>query len=163
MSDLVNIKLIIEEGWPDITVFIKSGERSEEVEGIISAIESYSDKRMPKISTYFRDSMVMLPQSQIIRIFVDSRKVMAQTSERLYEVKMSLRQLEELLDASRFVRISQSEIINIRRVKSFDFSTAGTIGVELDNGDSTWVSRRRVKSVKDALTGKSGKQQEGLE
>jgi DNA-binding LytR/AlgR family response regulator len=152
MSDILSIKLIIEEGWPEITVYIKSGERNEDVEGIISAIESYSDRRMPKLPAYFHDSMVILPQMQIIRIFMDSRKAIAETSQRMYELRMTLKEAEEILDDRSFVRISQSEIINLRRVKSFDFSTSGTIGVVLENGEKTWVSRRRVKSVKDALT-----------
>ena len=155
MSDLINIKLQIEEGRPDISVLIKSGERNEDVEGVIAAIESYSDKRRPKLPAYFHDSMVMLPQMQIIRIFVDGRKVRAQTSDRIYDIRMPLKLVEEVLDARSFVRISKSEIINLSRVKSFDFSAAGTIGVELDNGEKTWVSRRRVKSVKDALTGEN--------
>ena len=37
------------------------------------------------------------------------------------------------------------------KVKRFDFSAFGTIGVELENGESTWVARRRVKNVKNAL------------
>ncbi|MBQ6441961.1 MAG: LytTR family transcriptional regulator DNA-binding domain-containing protein [Lachnospiraceae bacterium] len=93
----------------------------------------------------------MLPQRQIIRLYIHNRKLMVQTAERLYEVRKPLREVEELLDQSRFVRISQSETINLRRVKSFDFSTVGTIGVELENGETTWVARRRVKDVKEAL------------
>ena len=27
-----------------------------------------------------------------------------------------------------------------------------TVGVELENGDTTWVSRRRVRYVKESLT-----------
>ena len=53
----------------------------------------------------------------------------------------------------KFVRISQSENINIKRVKNFDFSVTGTIGLELENGDITWVSRRRIKDVRALLAG----------
>jgi DNA-binding LytR/AlgR family response regulator len=76
---------------------------------------------------------------------------MVQTEDNLYETKKTLREVEEILDSDKFVRISQSEIINIRKVVSFDFSFAGTIGVELKNGERTFVARRRVKYVKEAL------------
>lgn len=151
MSELLDIKLIIDQEWPKLTVYIKNNERNEDVEALITAIQAFSDRKVPLIPAYFRESMVMLPQRQIIRLYVHNRKVMVQTSERLYEVRKPLRELEELLDASRFVRISQSETINLRRVKSFDLSTAGTIGIELENGEITWVSRRRVKDVKELL------------
>jgi len=151
MSELLDIKLIIDREWPKLTVYIKNRERNEDVEALIAAIQAFSDRKIPLIPAYFRESLVMLPQRQIIRLYIHNRKLMVQTSERLYEVKKPLREVEELLDVSRFVRISQSETINLRRVKSFDFSTVGTIGVELENGETTWVARRRVKDVKEAL------------
>lgn len=151
MSELLDIKLIIDQEWPKLTVYIKNRERNEDVEALIAAIQAFSDKKIPMIPAYFRESLVMLPQRQIIRLYIHNRKLMVQTAERLYEVRKTLREVEELLDVSRFVRISQSETINLRRVKSFDFSTVGTIGVELENGETTWVARRRVKDVKEAL------------
>lgn len=151
MSELLDIKLIIDQEWPKLTVYIKNRERNEDVEALIAAIQAFSDRKIPMIPAYFRESLVMLPQRQIIRLYIHNRKLMVQTAERLYEVRKTLREVEELLDVSRFVRISQSETINLRRVKSFDFSTVGTIGVELENGETTWVARRRVKDVKEAL------------
>ena len=103
------------------------------------------------VPAYFKDSVVMLPQGQIFRLYISNRKVMVQTSGRVYEVRKTLRELEAILDSDRFVRISQSEIINLRKVKSFDFSATGTIGVEMENGESTWVARRRIRDVKSAL------------
>jgi len=94
----------------------------------------------------------MLPQRKIFRIYIVNRKILIQTSERLYEVRKNLRDLEELLDSESFIRISQSEILNIKRVKNFDFSSTGTIEVELENGEKTYVSRRRVKEIKAALS-----------
>ncbi len=155
MSDLLDLKLIIDKECQKLTVTIRNNERNEDVEGIIAAVQSYEDRKVPMIPAYFKDSMVMLPQRQIIRLFVSGRKVMVQTSERTYEVKRPLREIEAMLDSSLFVRISQSETINIRKMKNFDFSAVGTIGVVLENGERTWVARRRVKNVKDALAGGS--------
>ena len=50
-----------------------------------------------------------------------------------------------------FVRISNSEIINLKKVKSFDLSFAGTICVTLSNGQTTYVSRRYVSKIKQVL------------
>lgn len=153
MSDLVDIKLIIDKEWPKLTVYIKNKKRDEDVEGIIAAVQGFMEKKDPMVPAYFRESLVMVPQSKIIRLFVSNRKVMLQTAEREYETKKALYELEEMLDPKRFVRISQSEVINIRRVKNFDFSSAGTIMVELENGEFTWVARRRMKNLKEILEG----------
>jgi DNA-binding LytR/AlgR family response regulator len=151
MSDFLDIKLVIDECCEKLMVTITNKERNEDVEGVIAAVQAYANKKVPMVSAYFKDSVVMLPQRQIFRAYIANRKVMVQTTGRVYEVKMNLSELEELLDSERFVRISQSEIINLKRVKRFDFSAIGTIGVELENGESTWVARRRVKNVKEAL------------
>ncbi len=151
MSELLDVKLIIEEGWPKLTVYIKNSVRNDDVEALIAAIQAFSDRKMPMIPAYFRDSLVMLPQRNIVRLYISNRKVMIETTERIYEVRKTLKDLEEVLDTTRFVRISQSETINLRKVKNFDFSATGTIGVELENGQSTFVARRRIKDVKEAL------------
>ena len=151
MSDLLDIKLIIDKDCKKTNVVITNNERNDDVEGVISAIQAYANKKIPMVPAYFKDSVVMLPQRQIFRIFITNRRVVVETAQRTYEVKKSLRELEEMLDKDRFVRISQSEILNLRKVKSFDFSAVGTIGVELENGESTWVARRRVRDVKKAL------------
>ena len=151
MSDLLDIKLIIDKDCKKLNVVITNNERNDDVEGVISAIQAYANKKIPMVPAYFKDSVVMLPQRQIFRIFITNRRVVVETAQRTYEVKKTLRELEEMLDKDRFVRISQSEILNLRKVKSFDFSAVGTIGVELENGESTWVARRRVRDVKKAL------------
>ena len=152
MSDLPDIKLIIDEAFEKLTVIIKNRENNEDVEGVINAIQSYANNQKPMIQAYFKGSVVMLPQRKIFRIYIVNRKILIQTSERLYEVRKNLRDLEEMLDSESFIRISQSEILNIKRVKNFDFSSTGTIEVELENGDKTYVSRRRVKEIKAALS-----------
>lgn len=154
MADLLDIKLEIDKAIEKLTVIIQSKERNEDVEGVIAAVKRYADQKVPMIPAYFKDSLVMLPQRQITRFYVNERKVCVQTKERLYVVKKPLRDVENLLDRSKFVKISQSEIINIQKVKRFDFSISGTIGVLLDNGESTFVARRRIRDVKNALSGR---------
>lgn len=152
MSDLPDIKLIIDEAFERLTVIIKNRENNEYVEGVINAIQTYANNQKPMIQAYFKGSVVMLPQRKIFRIYIVNRKILIQTSERLYEVRKNLRDLEEMLDPESFIRISQSEILNLKRVKNFDFSSTGTIEVELENGEKTYVSRRRVKEIKVALS-----------
>ncbi|MDE5616672.1 MAG: LytTR family transcriptional regulator, partial [Clostridia bacterium] len=49
------------------------------------------------------------------------------------------------------VRISNSEIINLKFVKKFDLSFNGTICVLFSNGSVTYVSRRYVSKIKNTL------------
>lgn len=68
-----------------------------------------------------------------------------------YQLRLRLYELEERLDKDDFVRISNSEIINLKRVKGFDLSYTGTICVFFQNDTVTYVSRRYVKKIKQVL------------
>ena len=61
--------------------------------------------------------------------------------QRLYE-------LEERLAPHRFVRISNSEIVNARMILGMDFSRAGTIRMSLRGGIETYASRRYVSKIR---------------
>lgn len=50
-----------------------------------------------------------------------------------------------------FVRISNSEIINLKKIDYFDLSFTGTICVKLRGGTVTYISRRCVPKVKEIL------------
>ena len=58
---------------------------------------------------------------------------------------------DKRLDNSKFVRISNSEIVNLKKVKSLDLSFVGTICMELSNGTVSYVSRRYVSKIKKVL------------
>ena len=75
----------------------------------------------------------------------------AVTGDGEYLLRLRLYELEERLDKSSFVRISNSEIINLKKVRNFDLSFSGTICVSLSDGTVTYVSRRFVAKIKQVL------------
>lgn len=66
-------------------------------------------------------------------------------------MRLRLYELEQRLDARRFVRISHSEIVNLKQVTGLDLGLTGTIRMTLSGGTVTYVSRRYVKRIKEAL------------
>lgn len=95
-------------------------------------------------------------QEEFLRFFADGKGVSAQTAEQTYPVRLRLYELEERLDTTRFVRISNSEIINLDRVTAIDLSLAGTIRMTLEGAVHAYVSRRYVKKIKDTLNLRGG-------
>ena len=87
----------------------------------------------------------------MIRIYANDKKVFAVTGEGEYVLRQRLYELEERLDGRWFVRISNSEIINLKKVGHFDLSFTGTICVKLSDGTTTYVSRRYVSKIKKIL------------
>ena len=93
----------------------------------------------------------LLPQEAFLRFYTDGKGVSAQTETEVYAIRLRLYELEERLDKRWFIRISNSEIVNLNRVTALDLSLAGTIRMTLDRTVSTYVSRRYVKRIKEAL------------
>jgi len=118
----------------------------------IDALVKRLSGEMPQILAGFKDdTLEILDEEEIIHIFTGSGKVVASTKKGKYVLRLRLYELEERLDKSSFVRISNSEIINLRQVKNFDLSFSGTICVTLLNGAATYVSRRYVAGIKQVL------------
>ena len=151
MKNMVDIAVVLDEKYPDPRVTIQTREKTKQVENIIYAIENVSDNDFPVIPAYMDTFLEFLSQRDIIRIYVHNRRVLVETEAGDYVIRKTLSAVEELLNGERFFRISQSEIVNLYKVKGFDLSMAGTIGVEFDNGKRSWVARSRVKLLKERI------------
>ena len=95
--------------------------------------------------------IVLLEQTEIIRIYAENDRVYAKTKDGSYRLKARLYELEERLNKKMFIRISNSEIINLKEVKKFDLSFSGTICVSMSDKTATYVSRRYVRKIKQVL------------
>lgn len=100
---------------------------------------------------YQKDKAQILMCNDIIRIYTEKERVLAECQTGVYIMKEKLYELEEKLTHNGFVRISRSEIVNIRCVEKLDFSLTGTIKMYLEGGSITYVSRRNVSRIKEIL------------
>ena len=90
-------------------------------------------------------------EADLLRCYGEEKGVKAQNDQGVYELRERLYELESKLDRHTFVRISHSEIVNLRRVTALDLTLTGTIRMTLEEGTVCWVSRRYVKKIKEAL------------
>ena len=93
----------------------------------------------------------MVSSDLIIRIYSEKQRVYAETKLGKYILHKRLYELEEQLDNRKFVRISNSEIVNIKKIKKLDTSLTGTICMYLEGEKMTYVSRRYVSKIKKVL------------
>ncbi len=106
----------------------------------------------PQMITGSRDGKLeVIEQTELIRIYASAGKVIAVTGKGEYTLRLRLYELEQRLSPRQFVRISNSEIINLKKIHNFDLSFTGTICVKLANGTVTYVSRRYVSKLKKIL------------
>ena len=151
MNNMVDIDVIIDEKYIEPKVNILTKSKTKQVESIINSIENAQENEYPYLTGYIDGKAEFISQRDIVRVYIENRKIIIETAEKLYYTKKNLTMLESILNPSRFVRISQSEIINLYKVIHFEFNIAGTIGVEMENSKKTWVARSRVKSIKNII------------
>lgn len=82
--------------------------------------------------------------------YIEDKKVYVLTEKEKLLLKMRLYSIEEKLSED-FIKINQSTVINIKKIQRFDVSVTGTLKVVLKNGYTDYVSRRRIKNVKERL------------
>ena len=122
---------------------------SQEVEALAQKLRNLDLSR--PFTVYQEREPVRVSRSAALRFFAEDKGVFCQTDKGMYTVRARLYELEEELEGTRFVRVSNSEIVNLDRVTALDLTLTGTIKMTLAGGTVCWVSRRYVKKIKQAL------------
>ena len=144
----MQIEVRIDEKYTEPKIIIVTDKMTDEVHAIVKRL---SDKQPQVIAGFQEDTVKLLEPSEIYRIFSASGKVLAETADGEYVLRLRLYEVEQRLDSREFVRISNSDIINLKKVRSFDLSFSGTICITLSNGTFAYVSRRSVAKIKQIL------------
>ena len=151
MKNPIDIDIQIDPSCGDPKVVILTARMTPEIDNLVHAIETSADSANPMVTAFAGEKTMLLSQREIIRVYVENRKVVVWTERGGFFARGTLAELEAVLNKRRFLRISRSEIINLFKVSHFDFSISGTIHVHFDDGSSTWVARRYVRVIQKVL------------
>ena len=144
----MNIEIKLDADCPETKILITTKEMTAEISFLIKRM---SEDNKQLLAGFQNDILELLKLEDLIRIYSESGKIYAVTNKGTYSLRLRLYELEDRLIGSSFVRISNSEIINLQKVKNFDLSLTGTICVTLTNQTVTYVSRRYVSKIKKIL------------
>lgn len=118
---------------------------------LVEELERLATEEKDPLIGYDRDHIaVPLNPADVCCFTVHGGTVTAHTDDRNFTVKQRLYQLEAVLPAT-FVKINQSCIANIRKIRKFDASLSGTLLVAFTCGYTDYVSRRNLKTVKERI------------
>ena len=144
----MQIEIKIDEKCKEPKIIVVTDKMTDEINAVIQRL---ADEQPQVLAGFREDTVEVLEMSCIYRVFAVSGKVFAETDRGEYTLRLRLYEAEQRLDSRFFVRISNSDIINLKKVRSFDLSLAGTICITLSNGTVTYVSRRSVAKIKQLL------------
>ena len=144
----MQVEIKIDDNCIEPKVVIVTNKVTDEINDILNALSS----KTPEVITGFYNGLAeIISPDSIIRVYAESGKTVAAVDKKEYILRQRLYELEEQLTKYSFVRISNSEIVNLKKVRNFDLSLPGTICVTLSDGTATYVSRRYVSKIKKVL------------
>lgn len=144
----MQLEVKIDSGYPEPKVIVLTASMTDEVTALLCRLS----EQAPQVISGSKDGRIeVMDPEELIRVYASSGKVYAVTEKGKYVLRLRLYEAEQRLSPHRFVRISNSEIINLKKVETFDLSFTGTICVKLCDGAVTYVSRRYVSKIKEIL------------
>lgn len=144
----MEVEIRIDKTRTQPRVILETASITEEIQSLAQRLSSTPVQMIAGVQS---GKWTVLEPTELIRIYASGGNVYAVTAKGTYTLRLRLYELEEQLDKGQFVRISNSEIINLKKAMHFDLNLAGTIQVKLVNGDTAWVSRRHVSKIKQIL------------
>ena len=144
----MQIEMIFDEHCTEPKITIVTNKVTDEVNEVMKKL---AGEQTQMIAGFQDEQVTVLEPDQIFRIYASGGKVYAETELQKYVIRLRLYEMEQRLASYSFVRISNSEIINLKKVRGFDLSFTVTICVSLSNGTVTYVSRRYVTKIKQLL------------
>ncbi|MBQ8869515.1 MAG: LytTR family transcriptional regulator [Oscillospiraceae bacterium] len=137
---------VIIDGEREQEVVIYAHERTE----LINKIEALASEEQPELVGFSDREAVIIAVDEVFCFATEDNRVFALCENERLRLKERLYKIEEDLPAD-FVRINQSCIANIKKIRRFDASISGTLRVVFKNGHIDYVSRRQLKQVKERL------------
>ena len=144
----MKVRLDIDQQYAEEQIIIEAPSLSPRVQKVQDFVQSLDQKETLKGK--FHDQVYLIEIGQIQRIYIENRKVLAETDSRTYTLDIRLYQASELLPDS-FIQISQSVIVNIDAISHLKLTSNGLIEIYLKNESFTYSSRRYLKAIKEKL------------
>ena len=145
----MQIKSEIDEKYKEIEVHVCHDKMNEEVKSVMGQLHALFDASLT--GTDEVGNRCVIHPSEVTSFYAEGQRVMARDDTKTYVISKKLYELEKDYENLCFVRISKSEIVNYKKIRSLDVSLTGTIKVIMKNGYETYTSRRNVAKLKELL------------
>lgn len=144
----MKIEIQIDENCSEPKIVIVTDKITDEVSELMQRLSAETQSEL----VGYRDGAAkLIDTADVMRVYAENGRVFAAADGAEYLLKLRLYEVEEKLNKKIFVRISNSEIVNLKKVKKLDLSFTGTICVLFCDGTMTYASRRYVSKIKKAL------------
>ena len=114
----------------------------------VEKIQQLVCRKPAELMGFDGETATVLDYVKVCYFMTENDRVYACVGDRRYRVRHRLYQLEQMAPAE-YVKIHQSCLANTRQIARFEVAFSGALRVVFKNGDTDYVSRRQLKSVKE--------------
>ena len=144
----MKVELQISETYEEEKLIVQAPQPTDKVQKVIEFAENLD--LTEKIKGKIDNQVYLVEIGKIQRFYIENRKVLAETASQTYSIDLRLYQVLEILPTT-FIKISQSEIVNIDSISHLKLTPNGLVEIFLKNESFTYSSRRYLKTIKEKL------------
>lgn len=128
---------------------IRCHEITEQIREIVTFVKS----RQGQLNGVIEGKQYEIPIMDIYYIEAVDSKVFLYSSQKVYETKQKIYELETTLKEKYFLRVSKSLLLNLMKVNFIKPAVNGRFIAILQSGEEIMISRKYVPNLKAALKG----------
>ena len=150
-GDNLQVDVKINPCVEDVEVLITAEKKTQFVNNLVEVIWDFDKHTVTTLTGYIDNRAYIIKVADILRIFALNQKVYIQTANGEFLIKYRLYEIEDVLRKQKFLRISNSEIVNIKKIADIDLSIIGRVCIRLSGDICVYVSRRYIPKIKKSL------------
>lgn len=150
----INIRFEQDKTLDGIDVVIRAGEKDSDVEALINQLAQNQPQKLTVLDR--NDCPCVIDENDVITVTSDGKQVRVLATKGIFTAKQTLQNVEGLLNSRLFLRISRFELVNLAKIRKYDFTIGGTLRIEFEGGMETWASRRYIPLIRKKLSGEEG-------
>lgn len=143
----LKITINIDEAVRETEININCGQLTPDIETIIATLRMINQQ----LTVTKDDENYLLDVNKVAYIEVLERKTFVYTEETMYESKLRLYEMEEMLCHSGFLRVSKSCLVHLKFISSIKNDVERKLRLTLKNGEQIMVSRQYADEIKRRL------------
>ena len=128
-------------------IIIRCRQVDEHILKLVYAMRAGQDK----LTAVKDGAIVQIPPKEVFYFEAVDNKVFVYLEKAVYETKFKLYELEERFQATDFLRVSKSSILNLSKVKCLNPVFNGRFEATMKNGEKLVISRQYVPALKERL------------
>ena len=131
-----------------VQVVIRCREENAQILRLKAYIEAFS----PRLQGKLKDKTVFVEYGDILYFDSVDNRTYLYTADAVLEIRYRLYELEEMLPAEDFFRVSKSQLLNVNQIRTLAPGLNRAMLATMRNGEQVYISRKYAAQLRKVLS-----------